>query len=116
AFPDAILNRPLAELTSFQLEQWRTARRKASRRDTTINRDLDALRGVLSRAVEWGLITEHPMRGVRAAKVDAIGRLRYLSGAEEKRLRTALETRDEARRDGRRRFNAWRAERGYKTL
>jgi integrase len=116
AFPAALLNRPIAELTSFQLEQWRTKRRKAGRLDTTINRDLDALRGVLSKAIEWGLITEHPMQGVRAARVDAIGRLRYLSPAEEQRLRAALDTRDEARRDGRTRFNAWRAERGYKTL
>jgi integrase len=116
AFPEALLNRPIAELTSFQLEQWRTKRRKAGRLDTTINRDLDALRGVLSKAVEWGLIAEHPMRGVRGAKVDAIGRLRYLSGAEEKRLRAALKARDEARCDGRARFNAWRSARGYKTL
>jgi hypothetical protein len=46
AFPDALLNRPIADLTSFQLEQWRTKRRKAGRLDTTINRDLDALRAV----------------------------------------------------------------------
>jgi integrase len=116
AFPDSILKRPMGELTGFQLEQWRTGRRRDGKRDTTINRDLDALRGVLSRAVAWGVLTENPMQPVRRAKVDAIGRLRYLSPAEEQRLRDALVARDEARRDGRRRFNAWRAERGYKTL
>lgn len=115
-FPDLLLNRPIAELSSFQLEQWRTSRRKAGRQDTTINRDFDALRAVLSKAVEWGLIGDHPMKPVRRAKVDTLGRLRYLSPAEEERLRAALDTRDESRRDGRRRFNAWRAERGYKTL
>ena len=46
---------------------------------------------MLSKAVEWGLIDEHPMRDVRRAKVDAIGRLRYLTPAEETRLRAALE-------------------------
>jgi integrase len=116
AFPDALLNRPIADLSGFQLEQWRTKRRKAGRVDTTINRDLDALRGVLSKAVEWGLITEHPMRAVRGAKVDVVGRLRYLSPDEETRLRKALEARETTRQDGRDRFNAWRSERGYKTL
>jgi integrase len=77
---------------------------------------LDALRAVLSKAVAWGLISEHPMRPVKRTRVDVLGRLRYLSPDEEGRLRAALVTRDEARRDGRRRFNAWRAARGYKTL
>jgi integrase len=111
-----LLKRPMAELTTFGLEQWRTARRKAGVTDTTINRDLDALRGVLSKAIEWGVIAEHPMRQVKRAKTDVLGRIRYLTAAEEKRLRATLTARDEARRDGRRRFNAWRAERGYKTL
>jgi len=115
-FPDAILNRSLPALTGFPLEQWRSARRRAGIRDTTINRDLDAIRAVLSKAVEWGLITEHPLRPVKRAKVDTIGRLRYLSPAEETRLRAALDVRDASRRDGRRRFNAWRTARGYKTL
>src|SRR4051794_35561777 len=35
AFPDALLNRPIADLSGFQLEQWRTKRRKAGRVDTT---------------------------------------------------------------------------------
>jgi integrase len=116
AFPDTILNRGLAELTGFQLEGWRTQRRRDGIQDTTINRDLDALRAVLSKAVEWGLIAVHPMRPIRRAKVDTLGRLRFLSAEEEQRVRAALESRDEARRDGRRRFNAWREARGYKTL
>jgi integrase len=115
-FPDPLLSRPMTEITGFAIEQWRTARRKAGIRDTTTNRDLDALRAVLSKAVEWKVIAEHPMKPVKRAKVDILGRLRYLSPAEEKRLRTALEDRDEARRDGRRRFNAWRTERGYTPL
>ena len=116
AFPDSILNRGLSELTGFQLEQWRSQRRRDGITDATINRDLDTLRSVLSRAVEWGVIAAHPMRTVRKAKVDILGRLRYLSADEERRLRAALEAREESRRDGRRRFNAWREARGYDTL
>ena len=115
-YPDSILNRPIAELSAFQLEQWRTQRRKAGLQDSTINRDLDALRGVLSKAVEWKLIADHPMRHVKRAKVDVTGRLRYLSAEEEARLRAVLVVREGSRQAGRERFNAWRAERGYKTL
>ena len=116
AFGDAVLSRPMAELTTFGLEQWRTGRRRAGIADTTINRDLDALRGVLSKAIEWGVLADHPMRQVRRAKTDTLGRVRYLTPAEERRLRNTLAERDEARREGRRRFNAWRVERGYKPI
>jgi len=116
AFGPAFLKKPIHEITTFGLEQWRTSRRRAGVVDTTINRDLDALRGVLSKAVEWGVVAEHPMRQVRRAKIDSIGRIRFLTADEEQRLRAALVARDESRRDGRRRFNAWRAERGYKTI
>ena len=116
AFPEALLDGSLAKVTAWQLEQWRTARRRAGISDSTINRDLDALRGVLTKAVEWGLLDDQPMRTVKRAKIDVIGRLRYLNAAEEARVRQALVDRDERRRDGRRRFNAWRAERGYKTV
>ncbi len=116
AFGDAFLNRPLLEISTFALESWRTRRRKDDITDSTINRDLDALRSVLSKAVEWGILREHPMRQVKRAKVDTLGRVRYLSVEEEQRLRQTLIDRDEARRDGRRRFNAWRADRGYQTL
>jgi integrase len=115
-FKDAFLNRPLADITTFALESWRTQRRKAGRKDTTINRDLDGLSSVLTRAVEWGVLAVHPMQQVKRAKVDALGRLRYLSADEERRLRQTLVDRDEARRDGRRRFNAWRTARGYRPL
>jgi integrase len=99
AFP-TLLNRSLASLTAYQIEQWRTARRAAGTTDATINRDLNALRSVLSKALQWGVITDHPCRTVRNARVDAIARLRYLSDDEEQRLRVVLAARDEATHHG----------------
>ena len=113
AFPDPLLNQPMTAISAWQLEQWRTTRRKDGIKDTTTNRDLTALRAVLSKAIEWGVLTTHPLRTVKPAKVDAIGRLRYLSPDEETRVRAVLEARDTARRDHRHAFNVWRAERGY---
>jgi integrase len=116
AFGQAFCNRSLSEISAWSLEQWRTARRRAHISDSTINRDLDALRAVLTKALEWKVIDAHPMRDVKRAKLDVLGRLRYLTPDEEDRLRTALQLRDVSRRHGRERFNAWRFERGYKTL
>jgi integrase len=78
-----------------------------------VNRDLAALRAMLSRAVEWGHLQAHPLRSVRALREDKAGRLRYLLPAEETRLRAALKTRDHDRRAERERANEWRRDRGY---
>jgi hypothetical protein len=90
--PDAIMDAPIADLSAWTIERWRMTRRKAGRKDATINRDLDALRSVLSKAKAWKVITEHPMQDVKRAKVDTIGRLRYLSPDEEQRLRARNKT------------------------
>jgi hypothetical protein len=36
----------------------------------TVNRELDTLRSIFSKAVEWGQLFEHPMRAVKRLKVD----------------------------------------------
>jgi integrase len=110
-FPASILDRPLTEISAFAVEAWRTARRTAGRADATVNRDLDELRSALSRAVAWGLLTQHPLRTVKDARLDPIGKLRYLNAEEEQRLRETLTARDEDRRAARERFNVWRAAR-----
>lgn len=106
----------LPEITAWQIEKWRTARLKNGVTDSTVNRDLDALRGALTKAVEWGLLKEHPMRTVKRARIDDPNRVRYLDPAEESRLRAALQARDDKNRQERERFNQWRRERGYKTF
>jgi integrase len=104
---------PLADLNAFAIERWRTARAKGRVTPNTINKDLSALRGALSRAVEWSFIAAHPMRSVKAAKIDPNTRVRYLLPDESARLDAALIARDDERRDARARGNAWRRERGY---
>lgn len=111
----------LEAFSSFAIERWRTQRLKTSVGDrtikaSTVNRDLSSLRGALSRAVDWGFLSRHPMTGVKAAKEDRIGRLRYLSAEEASRLSAALDARDSARREARARANDWRLERRYELL
>ena len=45
-------DRRLSDISSFQLEKWRTARAKAVS-PSTVNRELNIVRGCFSRAVEW---------------------------------------------------------------
>lgn len=109
----ALLDTPLAKLTAFDVERWRSARLKAKKRPATINRDLVALKAALAKAVTWGLLKAHPLTAVKPARVDTRGVVRYLEPDEDTRLRKALEDRDTARRAERERANVWRRERGY---
>jgi integrase len=104
---------PLSGLSAFAVERWRTARLKSGTKSVTVNRDLAAMRSALTKAIEWKLIALHPLATVKAARLDRIGRVRFLSADEEKRLRATLEARDERRRVARMKANEWRREREY---
>jgi integrase len=104
----------LDEITAFHVERWRSVRLKSGISASTVNRDLNVLRGALSRAVEWDLLTVHPLAKVKASKTDRSGVVRYLTGDEETRLLAALTARDDTRRAERTRANQWRLARGYR--
>jgi hypothetical protein len=69
----------LDEITGFDVERWRSGRLNGGKEASTVNRDLNTLRGALSRAVEWGLLSTHPLAKVKASKTDRRGIVRYLS-------------------------------------
>ena len=103
----------LSELNTWTIEQWRNkARKDRECKAITLNRDVATLRAALSKAVEWGIIDEHPIKGVKKLKeTDSEPKIRYLSQDEEKRLWAALDARDERIRAKRDSGNAWRRER-----
>lgn len=105
---------PLRDLVAFDIERFKSRRLKAGRKPATVNRDLDRIRGALSRAVDWNLLETHPLRSVKRAKGVDNSRVRYLSPDEEQRLRAALDARDAARRQQRASGNTWSIERGRK--
>jgi integrase len=111
-----LLDTALPDLSAFAVEKWRSAYLKRGKTPATVNRVLDDLRACLSKAVAWGHLSEHPLRTVKRAKLDTRGRVRFLTSAEETRLREALTAREAQLRAGRASFNAWRAARGYTTL
>lgn len=109
----AMLDVPMDQLTAWNFEQWRTARRRAGKKPATINRDLEDLRALYSRAVKWGHVGKSPLIGVPRDKVDQHGVIRFLSPEEEAALREALVARDDSLRLGRENANKFRRDRGY---
>src|SRR5438128_8637884 len=76
--------RPLGQITRAEVETWR--REKMSKcRPATINRDLSRLRHMLNLAVEWELLEESPMQGIKFLRENN-ARTRYLSLEESQRL------------------------------
>ena len=53
---------------------------------------------------------------MKRSRTDDNATVRFLDDDEEKRLRAALDAREERIRTERDRANAWRAERGYPTM
>ena len=78
-----------------------------------MNRDLDDLRSVLSKAKDWGFIETNPLAPVKKLKLDKQRTVRFLSKDEDLRLLAALDAREAKLRAKRTKANAWRAERGY---
>lgn len=74
---------------------------------STINRRVGILKSVLSKAALWGCIEQSPLKGMKRLRIDKMGRVRFLSNYEDKRLRGALEDREKEERLKRDRYNEW---------
>lgn len=80
----------LTEITTAAVDDWRTERLRQGRQPSTINRQVHALQGCLSHAVERGLLPENPLFKLKALRVEQDHRVRYLDEDEERRLRASL--------------------------
>jgi integrase len=109
------LDKPLTAISAFGVEKFKADRLRNGIMPATVNRDLIRIRAALSKAVEWHVLAEHPLRGVKSAKGADDSRVRYLDADEEKRLRKALDERETVMRKARLSGNAWAAERGRET-
>jgi len=108
-----LYSRSLDKITPWDVQKWRTDKLKAGLKPATLNRATATLKALLSKAVEWGVISANPLTSFKPLKLDNKGRVRYLSGDEEKSLRTALSDREARLKAERRRYNQWREVRGY---
>ena len=104
------LDRPMAAIDTVLIEKWRAQRLAVGNQPVTVNRNLQRLQALMSKAVEWKVIDLHPF-AVKPLKTDRTGRVRYLEENEEEQLRHALIVREDALRSDRDSFNRWRAAR-----
>ena len=111
-----LFERPLSEINAWVIEKWRSEALKAGKAKTTVNRDLAALKACLSKAIEWEILSVHPLAKVRPIRTDRLARVRYLTDQEEHRLRAALLHREDRMRQKRQSANAWRRARHQSTL
>jgi integrase len=102
-----LLDVKLTDITAWRVEKLRAAWVKKTELKGTGNRDIACIKGMFSRAVEWGHLAENPLRSVRLAKTDAVAKIRIIDPMEETRLWGALDARETARRQERARYNAW---------
>jgi integrase len=86
-FVETIGDRHLDEVTAFHIERWKTLRSKDVMQ-SSVNRELNVIRGCFSRAVDWGRLVVSPMKTVKPYRVDNV-RMRILSPEE---IKLVLET------------------------
>ncbi|MCX4064366.1 site-specific integrase [Pseudomonas sp. S1Bt30] len=108
---DPIMSQRLDAITGRDLEQIRTGWMQAGNKASTVNRKMGSISGVFSRAVEWEYIDTHPLTKLKQLKVDSKGVIRYLAADETKRLRDALDARQDEMRAERESANTWRTDR-----
>lgn len=79
-------DRRLNEITPFQIERWKTSRAKDVKQ-STVNRELNIVRGCFAKAVQWRKVGSSPVVGVKRFVVDDV-RLRILSADEIQLVQT----------------------------
>jgi integrase len=77
-------NQPIGQITRAELQDWQ-ARKRQTCKPATVNRVACRLRHMFNRAVDWELLDQSPMRGIKFLPENN-ARLRYLSREECDRL------------------------------
>jgi integrase len=68
--------RPLKQITAKDIEEYKAHRAACRQKNgkqiqkSTVNRELDLLKSLLARAVEWGYLKSSPSQGVRKFRID----------------------------------------------
>lgn len=76
---------PLARITEFDIERYKSTRLKAGAKQSTINRELAVLSHLFSKGIEWGWITSRPAKITRYREEDT--RIVYLTVPQMNRLK-----------------------------
>lgn len=103
-----LLNTPLEKITIAQIEQWRSKKKKAGLKASSLNRRVTALKAAINWAVKRSLIENNPIAKLeKIREEDSDTKVRYLSDEERERLMAALDERENEIRNGRDSHNEW---------
>jgi integrase len=102
-------------ITRDAVIKWQT-RSRGKLAASTINRRANALKGVLSHAIQVHLLDLNPLHGLPSVKTDSNKEPRYLSPSEERQLRKALDDRQTRQREERNRYIQWQLQRHKQPL
>ena len=111
-----LMQLPFESISPLLIENWRVDQLNRGKAAVTVNRNVTAIKAVLSKAVAWNLLEVNPLMKLKPLKTDNMIKVRYLSIDEEKRLLIALNERDKNYISKRISANQWRASRGYNLL
>ncbi|WP_423062680.1 tyrosine-type recombinase/integrase [Candidiatus Paracoxiella cheracis] len=108
-----LMDTPIDQIKAQDIDKWRTKKLELkSMKVNTINRTVTPLRSAITKAVEWGIIEQHGLAGLKVLKYDDT-RIRYLDEEEKEKLFAALNEREHKLKVGRISANEWRKSRGY---
>ncbi|MCX7125422.1 MAG: site-specific integrase [Gammaproteobacteria bacterium] len=108
-----LLDTPIDQIKAQDIDKWRTKTLELKlMKVNTMNRTVTPLRSAITKAVEWGVIEQHGLAGLKVLKYDDT-RIRYLEAEEKTRLFAALENRDQKIKKQRNHANEWRKKRKY---
>ncbi len=111
-----MLRKNINSISAHDVEKWRTKQHKSGMSTSSTNRYITYLSAMFTRAVEWGFLDAHPLKGkVKKAREDT-SHIRFLSPNELDRLFKALDAREDRIRKERHTANQWREERGRELL
>ncbi|OUO92197.1 site-specific integrase [Cloacibacillus sp. An23] len=98
-------DREAESLTPIEIETWRTNNKKVTgNKDSTINKQVGALKTILNFGVDRELIDHNPVAKIKKLKeIDSVAKTRYLTEDERARLLAALNKYDIEQREARRR-------------
>ena len=103
---------PMRSFTRKQVESWQLSERDRGLLPSAINRSLNALRSVFTRATELGFLDTNPLSKVPKLNEPKDIHVRYLSEEELERLLFTLDDRNQQAINKRQSANTWRKERG----
>jgi len=66
-FLNYIRQKRINEITTWDIEQYKSKRKKDSLKPSTINRELTVLKSMFNRAIEWDELKTNPVKGVKKA-------------------------------------------------